>query len=122
MWEYLKHIAELLQNFKRVLQAVPDEDRDPFRRGLRASVRQRTYSFSVHLPAVRPRTASKAIPFLTGEDGNLLPAVLEYFTEGIVTLLHVFYTSFFDPTSAGALEDKEVEVSVEIARALIVSI
>lgn len=66
-------------------------------------------------------TNCTAIPFITGEDGKLLPAVLEYFTEGIMPFLHVFFSTFFDPPSDSAVANPEIKVSVQIAQALNVS-
>ena len=116
--EYLKHDAvELLQNLRHALQEVPEEQRIQFQRLLAASVCRRSYS-SRKRPAV---TLRKAIPFITGEDGTLLPGVLEYLTEGIVPLLYTYYTSLFDSTSPVEQDEEEFELSVQIASALVVS-
>ena len=120
--EYLKHDAvEFLQNLRHVLQEVPVERRSTFQRILAASVRHRSYS-SRERPAVKLR---KAIPFMTEEDGTLLPGVLEYITEGIVPLIYTYYTSLFqstDPTSPIEQDKEEIATADPIASALIVSV
>lgn len=119
MWAYLHHVAELLQNLRYVLQNVTDEGSTFFRRGLGTSLSKRTFNFSANKIVPRAATTSKSMPYITGDDGKLLPAVLEYFTEGILPLLHVFYTSFFNPSGSNA--EDEIKISVEIASALVVS-
>ena len=122
MWKYLAHIAELLRNFKVVLQEVPAKQRQLFKQGLGTSVRQRTYSFSRFVTQETPTVILRYFPHITGSDGKILPGFLEYFTQGIVWLLYVFYTIFFDPSQAGDKKEHELNVTGEISMALYVSI
>ena len=124
MWGYLEHVAELLRNFKIVLQKVPDQHRQQFRRGLVASVRQRTYSFSHRITPMTLTANTHNIPDMTGSDGKILPGFLEYFTQGIVLFLYVFYKFFFNLKTIESDKQRETELRVtgEISSALIVSI
>ena len=114
--DYLKRDAVvLLQNFRRVLQDVQEEKMNLFQRMLDVPVCHRSYSLRER-PVVK---LSQAIPFMTGEDGTLLLGVMEYITEGIVPLIHVYYSSLSSPTEQ---DEEELEIAVQIASALIVSI
>ena len=121
MWNYLAHEAELLRNLKVVLQEVPAEHKQLFQHGLGTSVRQRTYSFSRFVTQETPTVIIGYFPHITGHDGKILPGFLEYFTQGIVYLLYVYYTIFFDPSTAGDKQENELNVSGEISLALYVS-
>ena len=124
MWGYLDHVAELLRNFKFMLQKVPDQNRQQVRRGLVASIRQRTYSFSRHIRPMTLTVTTQNIPHMTGRDGEILPGFLEYFTQGIVLFLYVFYKFFFSLDTAKNERQREMELRVtgEISRALFVSV
>ena len=67
-------------------------------------------------------TLRRAIPYMTGENGTLLPGVLEYITEGIVPLIYTYYSSLFVSTSLVEQDEEEFELSVQIASALLVSL
>ena len=121
MWKYLAHIAELLRNFKVALQEVPAKQRQLFKQGLGTSVRQRTYSFSRFVTQETPTVIIGYFPHVTGHDGKILPGFLEYFTQGIVYLLYVYYTFFFNPSNAGDKQENELTVTEEISNALYVS-
>ena len=122
MWTYLAHIAELLRNFKVVLQEVQPKQRELFKQGLGTSARQRTYAFSRFVTQETPTVIIGYFPHVTGHDGKILPGFLEYFTQGIVYLLYVYYTLFFDPSTAGDKQAYELNVTEEISKALYVSI
>ena len=71
MWEYLEHIAVLLSNIWEVLHVMPQSEAKLLRRGL-----SQRYSLDrQHSVKVTPHTRSKAVPFVTGDDGKLLPGV-----------------------------------------------
>lgn len=73
-------------------------------------------------PVSNPISQQFRIPHVPGEEGQLLIAVLEYLTEGIVPLLHAFYTLFFDSVECSEEQHViELEVSASIANALFVS-
>ena len=76
MWEYLEHIAVLLSNIWEVLHVMPRSEAQLVRRSLsqRYSVSGRQHSVKL-----TPRTRSKAVPFVTGDDGRLLPGVFVLF-------------------------------------------
>ena len=71
MWEYLDHLNTLMQNMGQVMRAMPDSEEAYVRKGLSPS--SRSYSISSMSRRCHPRTQSQAIPFVTGEDGELLP-------------------------------------------------
>ena len=72
MLEYLEHIAILLSNICEVLRAMPRSEAQLVRRGLS----QRYSSFDKQQRVkLTPRTTSKAVPFVTGGDGKLLPGM-----------------------------------------------
>ena len=115
----MKHDAvELLQNLRHVIQEAQEETMSPFRRMLDVPVCHRSYS-SRERPAVK---LSKTIPFMTGEDGTLQFGVLEYITEGVVPLIYYYYSSLLSRSTPIEQETEELELSVQIASALIVSI
>ena len=72
MWEYLEHIAVMLSNMWEVLRVMPQSEAQH----VRWSLSQR-YSPSDRQRRVKltPCTRSKAVPFVTGDDGRLLPGV-----------------------------------------------
>ena len=112
----MKRVAENLDNFRHLLEVVPADDRDPYRKALVSSVRRRTYSLGHK--AVIVTSSIKGLRYFTKEDGTVMPGALEYFTEGIVPLLQNFFTFLFDPTGLS----NEEEIAVQVASALIVSL
>ena len=72
MWDYLEHIAFVLSNIVKVLRVMPHSEAKLMRRGY-----TRRYTSSVKQRRVKlaPHTASKSVPFVTGDDGKLLPGV-----------------------------------------------
>ena len=80
MWEYLEHIAVLLSNICEVLSVMPRSEAQLVRRGL-----SQRYSLSDRQQRVKliPHTRSKAVPFVTGDDGRLLPGVFVLCTRGV---------------------------------------
>lgn len=122
MWSYLSSITEVLENIQQVLQRRTPSHDDGKLNTLRASKRKRALSHSTKPPVANPIGKTFNISHVPGEDVVQLLAVLEYLTEGIVPLLHAFYTSFFDPAEdPGEQQAKELEVSTAIATALFVS-
>ena len=71
MWDYLEHIAFVLSNIVKVLRVMPQSEakllRRSFTRRYTTSLKQR--------PTKAPHTKSKPVPFVTGDDGKLLPGV-----------------------------------------------
>lgn len=61
-------------------------------------------------------------PLFTDSNGHIIPGLFEYMAEGIIPLLHCFYTSFFNPQQAGssAQRDMEYQVSILITKSLAV--
>lgn len=74
MWDYLEHMALLLSNIGEVLRVIPHSEAKLVRHGLSSASRRYT-SFGKQLRGKTPRTKSIAVPFVTGEDGNLLPGM-----------------------------------------------
>ena len=71
MWKYLEHIAVMLSNVVKVLRVMPQSEAQLLRRGLT----QRCTSSVGQRRIGTPRTTSEAVPFVTGDDGKLLPGV-----------------------------------------------
>ena len=72
MWDYLEHMAFLLSNIGEVLRVMPRSESNLVRQGLSSASRR--YSASDRQRRSKtPRTKSKAVPFVTGDDGRLLP-------------------------------------------------
>ena len=67
MWDYLEHMAFLLSNIGEVLRVMPRSETNLVRHGLRR--------FSSVGQLETPCTKSKAVPFVTEDDGKLLPSV-----------------------------------------------
>ena len=74
MWDYLEHMALLLSNIGEVLRVMPRSEAKLVRHGLSSASRRYT-SFGKQLSGKTPRTKSIAVPFVTGDDGNLLPGM-----------------------------------------------
>ena len=76
MWEYLDHIAVFLTNICKVLKMLPSSEKGLVRQGLSSATRRYSASQRGKRKTRTPRTESKAIPFITGENGQLLPGKL----------------------------------------------
>ena len=74
MWDYLEHMALLLSNIGEVLRVMPRSEAKLVRHGLSSASRRYT-SFGKQLSGKTPRTKSIAVPFVTGDGGNLLPGM-----------------------------------------------
>ena len=112
MADCLGFIASYLSNVGKVLKTLPPSEKGLVRQGL-SSVHRRHYSSqSENVPT--PHSASKSIPFITDENGQLLPGkyinslvslhnhahycttdVLLYFSDGLLPLLRAYYKNFF---------------------------
>lgn len=74
MWEYLEHVALFLTNIGQVLKTLPSSEKNLVRKGLSTAASRRYSSSQLSRKKARtPRTESRAIPFITGENGQLLP-------------------------------------------------
>lgn len=73
MWDYLDHIATFLSNMGKVLRTMPSSEKSLVRQGLSSATRRYTASQRARKRTRTPRTQSKAIPFITGDNGQLLP-------------------------------------------------
>ena len=72
MWDYFEHIAFLLSNIGNVLSVMPHSEMKLVRQSLSSASRK--YSASDRQRwSKAPLTRSKSIPFVTGDDGKLLP-------------------------------------------------
>ena len=71
MWQYLEQVATFISNMGKVLKKMPSSEKSLVRQGLSSATRR--YSASARKRVRTPRTESKAIPFITGDDGRLLP-------------------------------------------------
>lgn len=73
---------------------------------------------------VREGDKSKFLIVALGDEGHLKPGLIEYLVEGVLPLLHIFYSSHFDPMSIPNEEQRKMEynVSAQIAKNLIVRI
>ena len=70
MWLYLDQVATFMSNIGVVLRNMPSSEKGLVRQGLSSATRR----YSASYKRMRtPRTKSKAIPFITGDDGRLLP-------------------------------------------------
>lgn len=50
--------------------------------------------------------------FITDENGQLIPGLLEYLADGIIPLLNIYYSHFFDPDGTHKEEQREQELAV----------
>ncbi len=72
MWGYLEHLVSLLGGMNEVLRTVSESEATYLREGL--SAQSRSHSFSRSTRERRTlKTRSKAVQFVTGEDGGLVP-------------------------------------------------
>lgn len=60
---------------------------------------------------------------LLDSKGVLIPGLLDYLIDGVIPFLHIYYCSYFNPTTAIDEEkrEKEYAISINIARNMIVS-
>ena len=100
MWEYLEHIAVLLSNICEVLSVMPRSEAQLVRRGL-----SQRYSLDrQHSVKITPHTRSKAVPFVTGDDGKLLPGVfvlVHISIFGSLSHIHTFIELYMHGTMRG---------------------
>lgn len=76
MEDYLGFIASYLSNIGKVLKTLPSSEKGLVRQGL-SSVHRRHYtSQSENIPT--PQSATTSIPFITDENGHLLPGWYPY--------------------------------------------
>ena len=120
MWAYLNSITDTLISIRSVLQRSTQQS--PLNlQTLRASKRRKTHSDTNRPPVATPGGKQHCVSHLPTEEGLLLLAVLEYLTEGIVPLLHAFYTQYFNPIECSEAQNrKELDISAAIASALFV--
>lgn len=72
-FDCLGFIAKYLSNFAKVLRTLSSSEKGLVRQGL-SSVHRRYYSSQSSKEKVpTPQTASKSVPFITDENGQLLP-------------------------------------------------
>ena len=82
MWQYLDQVATFISNIGEVLRKMPSSEKGLVRQGLSSATRRYSSSYK---RARTPRTQSKAMPFITGDDGMLLPGVYNITTSCHVT-------------------------------------
>lgn len=75
MWQYLGQVATFISNVGKVLRKMPSSEKGLVRQSLSSATRR--YSSSSKR-ARTPRTESKAMPFITGDDGRLLPGACNF--------------------------------------------
>jgi hypothetical protein len=73
MEDYLCFIASYLSNIGKVLKTLVPSQKGLVRQGL-SSVHRRHYS-SQSEDILTPQSATKSIPFITDENGQLLPGI-----------------------------------------------
>ena len=73
MWDYLEHMASLLTNIGKVLRAIPPSESKLVRKSFSSMSRRQTVRSDKRQDSTTPHTRSKAVSFVTGEDGRLLP-------------------------------------------------
>lgn len=88
MWGYLEHVATVLQGMSAVLRTVSDSEAGYLRLGLSALARSQSFSVSESRQrrSRTPKTRSKAVPFVTGDDGGLVPGTLNNFSPKFTVL------------------------------------
>ena len=70
MWQYLDLVATFLTETGKVLKTIPSSEKGLLRQGLRSRYNN---SFTSKQRYSTPQTKNKAIPFITGDNGQLLP-------------------------------------------------
>ena len=58
----------------------------------------------------------------SGEDGSIKDGLFEFLVDGIIPLLHTYYSTYFSPTDAASesLRNQEIRVSAQIFNQLLV--
>ena len=135
MEDYLGTIATYLSNLGKVLKTLPSSEKSLVRQGLSSASRRKFFSQSAIKKITTPQSDSKSVPFVTGEDGQLLPGklinshafyimliivvhtgVLLYFSDGLIPLLRAYYRNFFQKSMLS-----RSKVTFDIATALLVN-
>ena len=109
----------MLPNIRQLLEASYSDNLGPYRRALVASVHRRTYSMGHKVVTIK--SPLKNLPFLTKEDGTLLPGVLEYFTDAVLPLLYNFFILYDPSTESVQSNTNHTEIALNLASAIIVS-
>ena len=114
-FDCLDFFASYLSNFGKVLRTLPSSEKGLVRQGLSSVQRQHYSSQTSEEKVPTPQSASKSVPFITDENGQLLPGkfsnslvtsssctyhycsigVLLYFSDGLLPLLRAYYKNFF---------------------------
>lgn len=120
IWNFLTQVSQTLGSIHSILHRQTATEENDLKK-LRASKRRKTIK-SVKPPTANPLSISYNISNVSSEDGQLVLSILDYLTEGVIPLLHVFYTVYFDPVDIGEEQlSKELTISAKIANGLIVS-
>ena len=135
MEDYLGTIATYLSNLGKVLKTLHSSEKSLVRQSLSSASRRKFSSQSAMKKITTPQSDSKSVPFVTGEDGQLLPGksinshaffimliiiihtgVLLYFSDGLLPLLRAYYRNFFQKSMLS-----RSKVTFDIATALLVN-
>ena len=73
MKDYLDTVATYLSNFGKVLKTLSSSEKSLVRQGLSSATRRHFSSRSAVKKIRTPQSDSKSVPFVTREDGQLLP-------------------------------------------------
>ena len=73
MWEFLEHTGTVLQRMADVLKAMSPSESKLVRQGLSSASRRFSIGVRRRANSKTPRTKSVGVPFVTGDDGKLLP-------------------------------------------------
>ncbi|XP_019861438.1 PREDICTED: uncharacterized protein LOC100634093 isoform X2 [Amphimedon queenslandica] len=122
MWIYLEHIADLLDNVSKVLSAASSGEIESLKHELQTARRRNSMSSYSSTPSGIQllKLGSVRVPDVTDTQGHLVPGLLEYLADGVIPLLHTFYSHFFDPSTTSKEEQRENEynISAKIAKCL----
>jgi hypothetical protein len=141
MVPFLEKTSSYLSDLGKVLKTLPPSERGLVRQGLSSVYGRHNSSMHSQKKTRSPRSESRSVPFITEENGKLLPGsyfstsqtrsfgvtssgdntffvstgVLSYFSDGLLPLLRAYYKNVQQPMFGGR------ETTCGIATALIVN-
>jgi inositol 1,4,5-triphosphate receptor type 1 len=129
MWRYLEHLALILEGVANVLDSLPKRMIDKIRNGLSSKRQASVYMPNRNVKRNKQRLnelraqkiiSVKAVSGVTDDKGELYPDMMEYLAEGVIPLLHSYYSSYFNPSTLAKESDriKEFNISANITKGL----
>ncbi|XP_065894275.1 inositol 1,4,5-trisphosphate-gated calcium channel ITPR1-like isoform X2 [Dysidea avara] len=112
MWMYLEKVHIMLDGVVKVIKDLKRSEVTSLILSNNGHISRREKSTTEH----NCMTSHCNIPFVTNQDGELMPDVLIYVFEGVLPLIQAYYTTLFDGVH---VSEDEVKISAHIASVLL---